>query len=60
MSNNETAPDQGANVEGSILDALVGEGKKYANLEELAKGKAEADSFIDKLKDENSDLRKQA
>ena len=60
MSNNETAPDQGANVEGSILDALVGGGKKYANLEELAKGKAEADSFIDKLKDENSDLRKQA
>ena len=60
MSNNETAPDQGANVEGSILDALVGEGKKYASLEELAKGKAEADSFIDKLKDENSDLRKQA
>ena len=60
MSDNETAPDQGANVEGGVLDALVGEGKKYASLEELAKGKAEADSFIDKLKDENSDLRKQA
>ena len=39
MSDNETAPDQGANVEGGVLDALVGEGKKYASLEELAKGK---------------------
>lgn len=60
MSDNETAPDQGANAGEGVLDALVGEGKKYASLEELAKGKAEADSFIDKLKDENSDLRKQA
>ena len=60
MSENETVLDQSTQAEGSILDALVGEGKKYANLEELAKGKTEADSFIDKLKDENSELRKQA
>lgn len=37
----------------SVLDELVGPGKKFATVEDLAKGKLEADTFIDKLKDEN-------
>lgn len=54
MSENQ---DQGSNNE-SLLAALVGEGKKYANLEELAKSRLEADNFIDTLKEENAELRK--
>lgn len=36
---------------------LVGEGKKFADAEALAKAKAEADFFINKLKEENKALR---
>lgn len=35
------------------LAELVGEGKKFATNEDLAKGKQEADLFIEKLQDEN-------
>jgi hypothetical protein len=49
--------DQG---ETSLVAALVGEGKKYANLEELAKSRIEADNFIDTLKAENAELRSSA
>ena len=42
----------------SLVSALVGEGKKYATIEELAKSRIEADNFIDTLKTENADLRK--
>jgi hypothetical protein len=53
MSENQ---DQGSQNE-SLVAALVGEGKKYASLEELAKSRIEADSFIDTLKEENANLR---
>ncbi len=50
-----TNPDQqNAN---SVLDQLVGDGKKFANIEALAKGKADADAFIEKLANENKELR---
>lgn len=39
------------------IDALVGEGKKYASVNELAKAKLHADQFIDQLKSELSELR---
>lgn len=41
----------------SALAELVGEGKKFANEEELAKAKNESDAFIDHIKGENKELR---
>lgn len=41
----------------NILDTLVGEGKKYASAEDLAKGYSNADVFINQLKDEQGQLR---
>lgn len=49
-----------SNVEVSrddILANLVGEGKKFKSVEDLAKGKVESDTFINKLQDENRALR---
>lgn len=39
---------------------LVGEGKKYKTVTDLAKAKLEADTFIDTLKTENRDLREKS
>jgi hypothetical protein len=36
----------------NVLETLVGEGKKYKTVEDLAKSRLEADAFIDKLKGE--------
>ena len=48
----------------SVLGDLVGEGRKFNDVEALAKGKVEADRFIEQMKQENaalkSDLEKQA
>lgn len=48
----------------SVLGELVGEGRKFNDVEALAKGKVEADRFIEQMKQENaalkSDLEKQA
>lgn len=41
----------------SLADQLVGEGKKYSSVEELAKGKKHADDFIEQLKGELSSMR---
>jgi hypothetical protein len=38
----------------SVLDVLVGEGKKYKSVADLAKGYAHADVFIEQVKLENS------
>lgn len=46
--------------EGSLLTALVGENQKYKSVDELAKAYANADSFIEQLKEENRRLREQA
>jgi predicted DNA-binding ribbon-helix-helix protein len=56
----ETIPDNGAPITpvADPLQELVGEGKKFKSVEDLAKSKVEADRFIDKLKDENDALRK--
>lgn len=41
----------------NYLEELVGDGKKFATVEDLARGKAEADRFIDQLKTEMAGLR---
>jgi hypothetical protein len=43
----------------SLLTALVGDTQKYKTPEELAKGYANAEEFINTLKNENAELRKQ-
>lgn len=43
-----------------ILANLVGEGKKFKSVEDLAAGKAEADAFIEQVKRENAELRQTA
>lgn len=40
----------------SVVEKLVGEGKKFKDIEELAKGKMESDAFIQKIQDENKGL----
>jgi len=39
------------------LAELVGEGKKFAEVSDLARGKAESDAFIEQLKQENATFR---
>lgn len=51
----------GENSEGerNPLNELVGDGKKFASIDELAKGKLEADQFIEQLKGELQQTREQ-
>ena len=46
-----------AQSEGEILASLVGEDKTFKTVEALAKGKSEADKFIEKLQAENAEMR---
>lgn len=55
-----TAPASATTDAASLLNALVGEKQKYKSVEELAKAYANADEFIQRLKEENEALRKQA
>lgn len=48
-------PEPGS--DGDILKELVGDGKKFKSVEDLAKGKVEADKFIEQLKREQAELR---
>lgn len=41
----------------SALDALVGEGKKFKTVEDLAVGKQESDAFVEQLQGENKTVR---
>lgn len=41
----------------AALEALVGEGKKFRDLEALAKSKLESDEFIAELQNENKEMR---
>lgn len=55
------ADDQGnqpqTDPQKNYLEELVGDGKKFKTPEELARGKAEADAFIEQLKAEQAALR---
>lgn len=44
----------------SVLDTLVGEGKKFGDAEALAKGKLAADAHISKIEQENAELKAKA
>ncbi len=46
-----------AEAQASYLDVLVGEGKKFANAEALAKAKLDADLHIKRVEEENKALR---
>lgn len=54
----QTAPDQNA-VGQSALNDLVGEGKKFKTPDDLAKAKLESDRFIEKLQNEQRELREE-
>lgn len=43
----------------SLVAELVGEGKKFSTIEDLAKGKLESDQFIEQLQNENRLARQQ-
>ncbi len=47
----------GDHISKSVLDTLVGEGKKFDNVEALAKGKAESDEHIATIEKENADMK---
>ena len=52
MSDMFNPENQGTNPEANVLETLVGEGKKFSDVEALARGKAEADLYIEQLKAE--------
>jgi len=54
-----TNTDTGTNVQNNdqVFNQTVGDGNQYATVEDLAKGKKEADAFIDQLKLENAQMR---
>jgi len=56
MTTDVFATDQGSE---SVLDTLVGEGKKFADAEALAKGKATSDAHIKTIEQENAALKEQ-
>lgn len=49
----------GDTTQGSAVAILVGEGRKYKSVEDLAKAYMEGDGFLEKLKDENRNLREE-
>lgn len=51
--------DQGTETQNEFLGELVGEGKKYKDVEELAKGYVNADNFITTLKTEKQEVEEQ-
>jgi len=59
MADGVTTPDTSKQMGGEAFNTLVGDGKKFKSVEDLAKSKLEADSFIERLKGEQADLRKE-
>lgn len=57
MSDQSLFDQTPAEPQGTALDGLVGEGKKFKTAEDLAKGKLEADTFIEHMKQEQAQLR---
>ena len=50
MSDNVFETNAETTTQSNFVEQLVGEGKKFATVEDLAKGKAEGDRYIDQLK----------
>jgi hypothetical protein len=57
MTDNTTQPDSHQNTPTGVLEQLVGPGKKFASVEDLARGKQASDNFVEKLTDETRQLR---
>jgi hypothetical protein len=53
----DNAETQGESKETTGVEALVGEDKKFKTVDDLVKGKLEADSFIEQLQEENKVVR---
>lgn len=51
--------DPTGNQPAEVLSTLVGEGKKFKDVESLARGKVESDNFITKLQEENQRMREE-
>lgn len=60
MTNDVFAPDPNAAPPASSVNDLVGEGKKFKTVDDLARGKLEADAFIERLKQENAQVLAEA
>jgi hypothetical protein len=56
---NQTTTQPAATTDGQLFTALVGENQKYKTPDDLAKAYANADQFIETLKEENRKLREQ-
>jgi len=54
--NNQPNPNSGTD---DLLAELVGEGKKFKTVNDLARSKVEADRFIEQLKSESAEMRAQ-
>lgn len=54
-----TEPTQQGGSDNGLLSSLVGEGKKFKSVEDLARGKVESDKFIEKLTEELAEMRKE-
>ena len=59
QADDQSAQPAEATTEASLFNALVGEKQKYKSPEDLAKAYANADQFINTLKEENQQLRQQ-
>lgn len=57
QTDQKTNQDDNKQLPTGVLSELVGEGKKFKTVEDLAIGKAEADAFIKKTTSENQELR---
>lgn len=59
QNNDQVTPSQqdALDQQKQYLEELVGEGKKFKTPEDLARGKLESDNFIERLKNENAQLR---
>lgn len=57
FADDQSVDEQAQTTEQTLVEALVGEGRKYSTVEELAKAYINADEFIDTLKEENNELR---
>jgi hypothetical protein len=57
---NSTTTETATTTTTAPVDTLVGEGKKFKTIEDLAKGKLEADAYIEQLKAQNAALQKEA
>ena len=52
--------EQSVQQDTTVYNEMVGEGKKFADPEALAKAKAESDAHIIKIQEENAELRRKA